>query len=955
MNFDSSADLEALVWLRRLQPLPLIARRAALGLLSLRRPDATHRVRRLLAMNASKIGFLDRSPHTFFRHEATRSDAPSPVSREMLGARLGAWRIRGILGRGGMGTVYLAQRDDGAFEREVALKCMHAELSSEAARIAFRKERNALAALNHRDIVPILDSGVDETGAPWFVMPIIHGQPIVQWSDDHRLAIRQRVTLIIELCQALGYAHKRGILHQDVKASAVLIAEDGHPKLLDFGLAEVVRDSVHGSGKEADRIAAYTLGYAAPELLRGAPPSTAIDIYAVGALLHLLLCSRWPSSTSNDGGPLSIMVTQQAQPPSRLARELTVAECQLRGCRDGQALSRVLEGDLDCIALKCVAQDPEQRYESIDALRDDLQRWLEKRPISLRKAWSYRLGRHLQRNARLAAMVFPLVILLCMAGAIATWQMANANKESQTSSRVEQVFSQSLSMAALSHGDNLPIGSRQLLTRTEASFRQLSSNETAAVLARGLSILARSQTDAGNYGQAEKLALESSTIGEASALQFAFNQTTLARLHNLQARHAEAYRDSKAGLKKIRFGMTTQDKLATAVLQTQLALAEFGLGRGKQAESTLGQAIASISALESPQAKLELARMLVVRGGWRRQHLKFGESVNDLNEAMAIASRIDPRVVDDARESLLRTLLIMRSSDREKQAHRVAQDLLASRMKTLGPDHPLTGVAWTEYALTLVLMNETAHAQEAIEKADSIISKTYGRRHPAYATVLTTRAAYLESVEGARSSLPLFEEAYAILLQHYGRRHEFSLEARESVLTRMWMRDRFDEAAERAIIRNYAVMLDDLMALYGEVSGPLRGNFATMLTNVDPGSAEALRQANLAVSDARRQYGEGSTELLATRYNLFSVVIAGESDAQKVKQAFTVLVAEARKSKSLFAVYIEGGAFSEYGKWQSRHGDKVGARKTLMEGRASAEAAGHMGSVEEFDFDLENL
>lgn len=933
----------ALRWLQRLYGLPTPLQKITLAGLALWKPAIAARARKLLALDGRSHSILDQpiplaampAPPTGQPHESAAEDAG-----RRMGQRFGAWRIKSIVGSGGMGTVYLASRDDGTYERDVALKFIHGGLLTPEARTAFQKERNALAALNHRDIVPILDSGLDEDGTPWFVMPLVEGTRIDQWCDDRRLDIRSRVGIAVSLCDALAYAHRRGVLHQDIKASAVLVTADAQPKLLDFGLAEIAHGLAGAATDGAGRHLAFSAGYAAPELMHGSGPSVAIDIHALGVLLYHLLCGQGPSSPSPLHIPLTAVMQKDAKLPSQLALDLTPSQCRQRQCRNASSLHRILKGDLDRITSKCVAVNPEERYACMDALREDLQRWSEMRPISLRNETGYRVQRFLQRNSSHVAVAAILLAIALGSGIVALWQQAQATREVELSSRVDQIFSQSLGAAALSRAGELPLNSTQLLDHTEANLRQYAAKDPPNVLARGLSILARSQTDAGSYEKAEALAFESRTTGDNTKLQFAFNQVTLARLHNLRARHALAEQAARAGLGELRFALSRQDRLAAIQLQTQLAIAQSGEGERQKAMSSIETAIRQAIDLDSPPGDLALAHMLILRGSWYRQRLMLEASEQDLMRAIELARGIEPRVVDDARESLMRTIRASRKPGREGRALGMAEELLQSRKKTLGDRHPQTGVAWGELAFMQMLNQNNAGAEESVKQANDIISSSLGTQHPAYARVLVARSHLLTFAGKFEEAIPLTQQAFDILVQHHGKAHELSLEAQFLLASQYWWLSRKDPRALEKAIAIAKATIDTYSRKYGEVAAIHRMALAAMLSGAGR-PQEASREIKQARLDALHQYGPNSQEMLHIRLTECTFMAASNNGEDRLDGEFDSLIGDASRVDSLYARSILWSAYLEKAKWKLQAGDVLNARESYLKARALAVKVGN--------------
>ncbi len=329
-----------------------------------------------------------------------------------IGTFLGPWRIESVLGNGGMGTVYRASRADGHYQRQVALKCIRTELSSPGVIDAFLAERSNLAQIDHPHIAMLLDSGVEESGHPWFAMRYVEGKPIDQWCNEHEVGIRGRVELLAQLCDAIGYAHSRGVLHQDIKPSNLLINADGQLQVLDFGLSSIWDEDVQ------QRRIAVSYGYSAPEAHSGATPNVATDIYSIGVVMYQLLCGAWP----HPAGAAHILQVPTAPVSLRqLAACTPHSEVLLRGRRNARDLAGALRGDLTAIAMKCVAIDATQRYATAGELSAELRRYLAHRPIAVRNGkYGYRLRKFMRRNW----ISVTLMSALALAGASAfVWQI----------------------------------------------------------------------------------------------------------------------------------------------------------------------------------------------------------------------------------------------------------------------------------------------------------------------------------------------------------------------------------------------------------------------------------------------------------------------------------------------------------------------------------------------------
>jgi serine/threonine-protein kinase len=345
-------------------------------------------------------------------HEALQSDGflESPVQRSSdtrAGERIGAYTLLSIIGRGGMGTVWLAERSDGRFERRVAIKFLNRSISGGGDR--FRREGRILARLAHRHIAELLDAGVTAAGEPYLVLEHVDGQPVDQYCDGHAVDVPGRLRLFLDVLDAVAHAHASLIVHRDIKPSNVLVTTDGGVKLLDFGIAKLLEDEDHGATVlTVEGAAAMTPAFAAPEQITGEPVSTATDIYALGVLLYVLLTGRHPAGQHRSRADLlnAIVDTEPPRPSDAVAH---------RG-KEATPLRRRLRGDLDTIVMTALKKNPNERFRSVTAFAEDVRRYLGHEPIAARPdSLAYR-GVKLVRRNRLATAALMLIVGSLTAG-----------------------------------------------------------------------------------------------------------------------------------------------------------------------------------------------------------------------------------------------------------------------------------------------------------------------------------------------------------------------------------------------------------------------------------------------------------------------------------------------------------------------------------------------------------
>ena len=344
-------------------PLPAGERTALLNDACGRDDELRREVVSLLASHNAGGGFVQRRiENALAVFHATSAVGAQP-------ARVGPYRLIQELGRGGMGTVFLAERDDDEYHARVAVKLVRPGMDTEFILARFRRERQTLARLHHPNISRLLDGGTTDTGLPYFVMEYIDGPWLTVFADTHGLAVDDRLRLFLDVCSAVEYAHRQFVIHRDLKPGNILVDVDGIPKLLDFGICKLLQtDAILVS----DTVAApMTPNYASPEQIRGDAVTPLSDIYSLGAILYELLTGTCPRQF-RVLTPVAIEEVSRTAiaPPSAAAADKTVA--------------RLLKGDLDNILMRALDAEPQRRYESAARLADDLRRYLDQEPVQAR-------------------------------------------------------------------------------------------------------------------------------------------------------------------------------------------------------------------------------------------------------------------------------------------------------------------------------------------------------------------------------------------------------------------------------------------------------------------------------------------------------------------------------------------------------------------------------------------
>ncbi|MGD0212710.1 MAG: serine/threonine-protein kinase [Terriglobales bacterium] len=425
--------LEVSPYLDQALSIPESERAAWLESFRTDRPDLINLVQELLQEHRSlnQVQFLERPP----------------VQSVLVGQKIGAYTLTSPLGHGGMGSVWLAQRSDGRFERKAAVKLLNAALIGRDGEERFKREGAILGRFWHANIAELLDAGVTSWGQPYIILEYVEGKPIDSYCDEHKLPVKERISLFLDVLGAVAYAHANLIVHRDLKPTNVLVDKDGHVKLLDFGIAKLLEtEGQHDSPTlltlEGD--SPLTPEYAAPEQVTGAPITTATDVYALGIVLYQLLSGHHPvgrALRSPADLVKAIVDTEPSRPstmvqPSSIDAETTTTNAAKRGTTPDK-LNRLLRGDLDTIIGKALKKDPRERYASVTAFADDLRRYLKQEAISARPdTLAYRTAKFLRRNR--TAVAFTTIGIAVVIGGLSAGLLI-ASREREASERAAQV------------------------------------------------------------------------------------------------------------------------------------------------------------------------------------------------------------------------------------------------------------------------------------------------------------------------------------------------------------------------------------------------------------------------------------------------------------------------------------------------------------------------------------
>jgi serine/threonine-protein kinase len=788
--------------------------------------------------------------------------AAAAMAAERIGQRVGVYRLTGLLGRGGMGEVYLAERVDEQFRQTVAVKLLRTEARTPELLARFRAERQILAQLVHPHIARLLDGGMTDDGHPYLVMQAIDGEPITDYCDARQLAIRERLRLFRTVCTTVQFAHQSLVVHRDLKPSNILVTDQGEVKLLDFGIAKLLEPQVIGLSAALTRteLRLMTPEYAAPEQLRGQAVTTAADVYGLGLLLYELLTGHHPFELSGKSPSEVERIVCEEDPPRPsqvVARQVerrrpaggreTVTPATIAHARRTHPgeLRRHLRGDLGTMALMALRKDPVRRYATAGQLAEDVERYLRSEPvIAQRDSLAYRARKFVQRN-RVGVVAGATIAVLLLAFSIITTLQARQLSRERDAARSERDHSDQVVQVLVdlfeSNNPDLDPGRDTLRVR---EFLQQSEARVIEELAEQPLVQARMQHVLGKVYRAR-------------------SQYTRAR---------DLFREAYDNQQRL----AGEEDPTTAAVFHDLATVE-GMLQGSSA---------------IPMLQQSLARLRRVHGDRDAQVAQamqdLAEVVDDPVERLGLitdALEIRRRLAPDGDVAVASSLNQLAGFYHARQDYALAAELYRETLdltrQHLGPNHP--------HALTVEQNLATTHSAIGdYEQAEAMLRDVLERRRQLVgegtvheATTLNNLGALLVAQRDYAGATEFFEQSVAIYRDIYGSAHA----ATANAVRNLGMLALYEGDSRQAL-----AYLDDALSAQREFAGDSNPSSLHMAVQravvwIDLGRATAARDTLSALLSALAQVTQdaGAYQLADARVALGRALLhTGEApDAER--------------------------------------------------------------------------
>ncbi len=802
-------------------------------------------------------------------------EGPAPAER------IGLYRLIRRIGEGGMGSVFLAERQGPDYTQTVALKLIQGAAVNPMLEDRLRIERRILARLEHPGIARLVDGGTTESGQAYYAMEYVQGTSLLRYCDEQRLTVADRLRLFIEICGAVHHAHSQLVVHRDLKPGNIFVTSEGRPKLLDFGIAKLLDDAQSGVSA-APTAPWFTPAYASPEQVTGGSVGTASDQYALGVVLFELLTGRLPYEFAS-ASPVHIAQVicehQPARPSARVVEVPTVV-----ADHDGVAalrrssperLRRSLSGDLDTIVLKALTKEPTRRYHSVEQFADDLRRHLDGKPVLARPdSVGYRVSKFVGRH-RITVLAAAVVVASLVGGIVAaTWQATVASRERN---RAE---------VALRRSEGVAEFVIDLFSTEDAS---MDVSHARALLERG-------------RRQAEELSAQP----EVQAQTF----DALARAFYNLAQYQEAA-DLYTRAYEIRQHLFPNGHVDVARSLTRMSDAVGRLGLGDSTQRLLVAAWQMEQRLGPTADRAEL-ETLTELGRVARGYGRLEESDTILRQALAVGNgRVDPD--DPLRMEILHQLAMTALGRRELvEAERLFREIITTRRRRLGPDDPQVAAAMVFLGDVMTQVGHPDQAEALYREGLRIAEQSLGPESVRLLHGINSLASLLAGAGKGDEAIALMRRGVRIAEQAYGTDNIAAARQKESFAGVLHRAGRHDEAESL-----YLEVLDHKRALLGDWTLP---STLFSLTNIaaerrDFDEAEQYAAEGLAI---QRERGMEGPTLAHSLRKLAAIRVARgayEAAEDALLEAVALSAPAASPEKELEANYLAlSRLYDEWGK-----------------------------------------
>jgi serine/threonine protein kinase/tetratricopeptide (TPR) repeat protein len=754
----------------------------------------------------------DANGHSLLDHniaDIAQETLANALPASLILKEFGPYRILKLLGEGGMGVVYLAERRD--LGTQVAIKVLRDAWLSPARRERFASEQRTLAQLNHPLIARLYDADTLDDGTPWFVMEYVDGIPLTDYCRKHECSVEQRLQLFRSVCEAVQHAHGHAVIHRDLKPSNILVKDDGSVRLLDFGISKQLESLDLQVDQTMTGLRMMTPAYASPEQIRGDRVGISTDVYSLGVILYELLTGQLPFDLSGltPAEAASIIAEHEPGKPSAAVKRTTDSEANPHTLSLSLSLGKTAWADLDVLCLNAMHKDPRRRYQSVEALIRDVDHYLNGEPLEARPdTLDYRIGKFVRRNRR--AVAATTVIFAVIVGLITffTVRLAKARDtalaEAARTQRIQQFTANLFQGGDAAAG---PSDSLRVVTIVDRGVQEAKTlNHDPKVQAELYQNLGGIYQKLGKFEQADSLlgsALDQrKSLFGADSPEVAESLTALGLLRSDQAHLEEAEQLTKQGWEMAKRHLPpNHPAIAKATLAYGKVLAERG--SYDQAIAALNEAVRLQSAPGVAPADLATSLSALADAHYRAGHYDICKSLYTrvLEMHRQIYGERHPLVADD----LGSLAAVQRDLGYYSEAERLDRQALDIAQSYYGNNHPKTAGCLTALAESLTYENKYDEAVSSLDQALAIQERVYGPVHPSVAETLNELGNVASMRDHLDEAEARFQRAADIYRAVYGDHHYLVAIALSNVAGITYDKKDYPRAEQlfRDVIRRY--------------------------------------------------------------------------------------------------------------------------------------------------------
>jgi serine/threonine-protein kinase len=839
-------------------------------------------VQSLIRSEQEAGSFIDQA----IRDAADQFDQYQAPSAE--GQRIGNYQVVKEIGRGGMGAVYLAHRADDEYQKQVAIKLVRAALPNSEVLRRFRSERQILANLDHPNIATLLDGGTTNSNTPYVVMEYVEGIPIDEYCDRNSLSIDDRLRLFRRVCAAVQYAHQNLVVHRDIKPSNILVTTDGEPKLLDFGIAKLMKPdaSFQTVAETRTDVRLMTPEYASPEQVRGEPISTATDVYSLGVVLYELLTGHRPYALKNYTAKEveeAICGREPEKPSTAVSRDqetvatdngpsVVTGEISERRSTTTDKLKRQLRGDLDNIVLMAIRKEPVRRYVSVEQLSEDIRRHLEGLPVAARPStFGYLAQKFVQRHRAMLATTAAVITLIAFLVGFYTVRLASerdraqleAAKAKQVSDFLAGVFA--VSDPGQSKGDT--VTAKELLDRgaTRIETELASQPQVQATM---MNTMGRVYRSLGLYSQAERLLDESVRISrqvlEVDDPQLAQSLFDHAELFHYQHKYDEAeprYHEALA-IRRKRFGENHLDVANTLDLLGRLMRDKTNYDEAERLHREaleIRRKVAGENSADFAESLHSLGMVAEEKGDSKASETYF-------RQELAILQKLGKEY-----PALLFNLgTVLSRTGQYEEAISIHRDAVTLARKIYGEEHPFVANSLEGFGLALNTSGDQAAAEPLLRQALEMRRKLHGDKSPDFALSMNNLARVLNAKGDYTEAENLFRRALDLFTRQFGDEHPRVGDTKNNLSQLLYTKGDYAEA-EKICRETLALDLKQLGADHPYIATDKYNLARIVRARGDSQTAESLFKEALDLQKKKLRGGHPSA--IATMIGLGGVLV----------------------------------------------------------------------------------